>query len=533
MSSLVGKQLGDYTLVGVLATGGMARIYEGVDRKLGRQAAVKVLELAQASDEEVEALMQRFQREARAVAQLEHDNIITIYQYGEQDGLYFIAMKLIRGRDLAQELARLRRNGMRMDVRRGLRILEQVAAALDCAHEAGIIHRDVKPSNILLDSTDRATLTDFGLVMQQTSIDSTLGTAFGTPRYIAPEQAISSGSAVAQSDTYSLAVVLYEILTGQTPFDGTTPMEIALSHINDPPPPPRSLNDAIPEAAEQEILKALDKEPSNRHASASDLIAAVKRAYDPEGVHDASTEASSKTSLMPDLSHEFESWDDPLPPPPRRYRRYNRPLLIGGAAAVVIVALLVVVAVVFASRALHSSLDLTPSPTAVVVLATVDTGRSTSLPIVAATPGPSPTASLTPTATLTPTTPPALLLLTYDDSSFNMINAGGADLDMTSIQFTRGTESFAGSRIPRGMLPLGNCFRLLVQGLHIERPAQCPDSTGQTFLSDAAQLFWRSEPDNVPTFSVVYGGNVLITCPTIARGGSSTCSVELPSLTGS
>src|SRR5215470_10444324 len=154
----------------------MARIYEAVDNRLGRQVAVKVLELNPNNREEDEndMLPQRFQREARAVAQLEHDNIITIYQYGEQDGLYFIAMKLIRGKDLAQELARLRRNGLRMEVRRGLRILEQVASALDCAHKAQISHRDIKPSNILLDSNDRATLTDFGLVMQET-YDTTLG----------------------------------------------------------------------------------------------------------------------------------------------------------------------------------------------------------------------------------------------------------------------------------------------------------------------------------------------------------------------
>ena len=176
--------------------------------------------------------------------------------------------------------------------------MEQVASALDCAHEAEIIHRDVKPSNILLDGTDRATLTDFGLVMQ--AFDNTLGTAFGTPRYIAPEQALNSGSAVAQSDTYALAIILYEILTGQTPFDGSTPMEIALSHINDPVPPPHTLNDTIPEEAEVEILKALDKEPNNRHATASEFIAAVKRAYDPAGAHASTTELSSKTTALPD-----------------------------------------------------------------------------------------------------------------------------------------------------------------------------------------------------------------------------------------
>src|SRR5690349_7689668 len=188
-----------------MATGGMARIYRGEDTRLGRTAAIKVLAHDDANDDDT--LTKRFQREARELAKLEHPNIITIYQYGELEGLYFLAMKLIKGRDLAQEFKRLKGDGQTMEVKRVLRILMQVASALDYAHDNGVIHRDVKPSNILLtdDDTDTAILTDFGLVMQS-STQTTLGTAFGTPRYIAPEQATASHKAMAQSDIYSLAV---------------------------------------------------------------------------------------------------------------------------------------------------------------------------------------------------------------------------------------------------------------------------------------------------------------------------------------
>lgn len=234
---LIGKMLGDYRLEALMATGGMARIYRGEDTRLGRPAAIKVLAHDDLDDDDT--LAKRFQREARELATLEHPNIITIYQYGELEGLYYLAMKLVKGRDLAQEYKRLKSNNKMMEPERVIHILEQVAAALDYAHMNTVIHRDVKPSNILVTDDDTAILTDFGLVMRS-SVMTTIGTAFGTPRYIAPEQATASNKALPQSDLYSLAVVLYELLTGEPPFTGDTPMEIALSHISEPPPPPRS-----------------------------------------------------------------------------------------------------------------------------------------------------------------------------------------------------------------------------------------------------------------------------------------------------
>jgi serine/threonine-protein kinase len=288
--TFLNHNMGDYRLQEIVAVGGMARVYLGIDQNLDRRAAVKVLELDQTWVDET--IIQRFEREAKAIAALEHDNIITIYQYGKhQDGAYFLAMQYIDGRDLRQELKEYSRKDLKMSVERGMNIMKQVAAALDFAHQAGIIHRDIKPSNVLLTKDDKAILTDFGLVLVAT--DATLGTAFGTPRYIAPEQAVASQQAVAQSDIYSLAVIMYEILTGETPFDGETPMEIALAHVSDIPDPPSKREPSVPKAVDDVLLRALAKDPSERYQTAVDFVNAVAEGY---GMSTASAPASVKTA---------------------------------------------------------------------------------------------------------------------------------------------------------------------------------------------------------------------------------------------
>lgn len=293
--NLVGIQLGDYKLTRKLTSGGMSYVYLGVDEKLDRRAAVKLL-TADISGADT-TLAERFKREAKAIAALEHDNIITIYQYGEspEHDLYFIAMRFVDGHDLADELNALHRKGQRLGINRALKILEQVAAALDFAHKAGIIHRDIKPSNILIDKNDKAYLSDFGLVLRQ-SVDQTLGTAFGTPRYISPEQATDSQLAVPQSDIYSLGIIVYEIVTGQTPFKGATPMEMAISHITEKPRPPREINAEIPVAVEREILKALEKDPDKRHQTAGEFIRALRRAYNMSANEASITEIDATTA---------------------------------------------------------------------------------------------------------------------------------------------------------------------------------------------------------------------------------------------
>jgi serine/threonine protein kinase len=273
---LVGQNLGDYKIERKIATGGMATIYLGVDEKLGRQAAVKVLTPDVSSRDET--LTSRFEKEARAIAKLEHPHIIPIYQFGKVNALYFLAMRFVEGDDLSNVLDEYQKIGKLMPFDRALNILGQVADALDFAHSKGIIHRDIKPSNVLLSKDDRAYLSDFGLVLYQSG-DQTLGTAFGTPRYISPEQATDSVLANPQSDIYSLAVIVYEMVTGQRLFKGKTPMEIALSHITEAPLPPRAVNPNISADIQNIILKSLEKEPTNRHKTAKLFIDELRLAY--------------------------------------------------------------------------------------------------------------------------------------------------------------------------------------------------------------------------------------------------------------
>lgn len=282
---LAGKTLGDYVLLNKLTSGGMAHIYIGQDSKLGRKAAIKVLTPDMAGNDDM--LRDRFQREAKAIANLEHDSIVPVYQFGQDEGenLYFIAMRYIEGLDLADEMKAYKKRGELMPSQRWIAILEQIAGALDYAHRHGIIHRDIKPSNILVGENDKAILSDFGLVLWE-AVDQTLGTAFGTPRYISPEQATDSQSAVPQSDLYSLAVIVYELATGQMLFTGSTPMEVALSHITEQPTPPRAHNPAISPKAQNEIMKALQKDPNKRHRTATEFIEAIKNAYENAGSDD-------------------------------------------------------------------------------------------------------------------------------------------------------------------------------------------------------------------------------------------------------
>ncbi|HLY25108.1 MAG TPA: protein kinase, partial [Aggregatilineales bacterium] len=290
---LIGTHLGDYTIEALIGRGGMARVYEALDEKLGRKAAVKVIE---AEHEKADEMTQRFIREARAAANLDHPNIISVYQFGEDGNLYYMAMKLIEGHTLLNILKKRRQQKKFMEPQEVLSIASQIAAALDYAHSKGVIHRDIKPSNIMLTDENRAILTDFGLTMQL-GADSTLGTAFGTPRYISPEQAMASHRAVPQSDIYSLGVVLYEMTTGQAPFDSDSPMSLALSHISNPPPEPKSVRPDLPHPVQMVLLKALEKRPENRWQTATEMVEALRSAY--QGIEPNVTLSQEKLDTPP------------------------------------------------------------------------------------------------------------------------------------------------------------------------------------------------------------------------------------------
>jgi serine/threonine protein kinase/cytoskeletal protein RodZ len=273
---LIGKKLGDYTIQALLGRGGMSRVYRGYDENLDRYAAVKVIsgELITTTEEEY---TRRFQIEARSIARLRHPNIVGVYQFGRTEGIYYMAQVFLEGRDLRVLLKEYAEKGQRIPIPEALRVARDVASALDYAHEQGVIHRDVKPSNIMLEKhTGRAILMDFGLALSVP--EGTLGDTFGSAHYIAPEQAISSANSVPQSDLYSLSIVLYEMLAGKVPFDDPSAMSVALKHLNEAPPPLLMYNPDLPPAAEAVIMRALDKDPNRRYATGGQLMDALEQA---------------------------------------------------------------------------------------------------------------------------------------------------------------------------------------------------------------------------------------------------------------
>jgi serine/threonine protein kinase len=269
---LLGQQLDEYELTELLGQGAMGRIYRGYDVRLKRNVAIKVIDATYRADADYRA---RFEREAQAIAQLEHPHIVSLYRYGEVSGLFYMAMQYIEGRTLKAALAEYREQGGTVPPAEASRIIREVCSALDYAHSKGIIHRDVKPSNIMLDTAGHAYLTDFGLALLADT--ETKGETFGSPHYIAPEQAISSKTAVPQSDLYAVGVILYEMFTGQLPFDGAGPLDVAMKHLSDEPRPPHEIRPEIDLALEGVILMAMAKKPRKRPTNGAELADALDR----------------------------------------------------------------------------------------------------------------------------------------------------------------------------------------------------------------------------------------------------------------
>jgi predicted Ser/Thr protein kinase len=255
----VGRRLGD---------GGMAVVYLGHDLLLGREVAIKTPRPQFAADP---AFRGRFEREARAAASLAHPNIIDVYDVGEDDGLPYLVMELVRGQSL-KEIIAAEAPFHPDDV---AELMAQIAAALDYAHARGYVHRDVKPGNILIDEHGRARVVDFGIAKGLADVDLTEADGgFGTAAYLSPEQAAGL-MATPSSDIYSAGVVAFEMLTGQLPFSAETLVGMALRHVNDAPPPPSRVAAGVPRQVDDVVLRVLDKDPTRRWPSAGDFARAL------------------------------------------------------------------------------------------------------------------------------------------------------------------------------------------------------------------------------------------------------------------
>lgn len=270
MEDLSGKQLGQYRLVAPLGEGGMAFVYKAYHPSMERYVAIKILPRHYAAEPD---FIHRFKQEARIIANLEHPNILPVYDYGEADGYTYIVMRYIEGGKTLTNLMQ----GQPLPLAQMLNLLSKIAAALDYAHSRGVVHRDVKPSNVLIDQQGNILLSDFGLakVFASSSRFTVSGAFLGTPAYASPEQCLGRSDLDGRSDVYSLGVILYEMATGRPPFDAETPMAVAVKHINDPLPLPRKLNPALPESLERVILKALAKQPGDRYQTAGEMARAL------------------------------------------------------------------------------------------------------------------------------------------------------------------------------------------------------------------------------------------------------------------
>ena len=263
---------GRYELIEKIGDGGMAIVYKAKDRLLKRFIAVKILKPEFVQDIK---FVENFRKESHAAASLSHPNIVSIYDVGQEGNINYIVMELVSGKTLNE----LIQAEAPMDYRKAADITKQVASGLSAAHKKGIVHRDVKPHNILMTEDGIAKITDFGIakaVTNTTIVDSGKDNVMGSVHYFSPEQA-KGANVDEKSDIYSLGIVLYEMLTGKVPFDGDNPVTIALMQINEPVTPPSVFNHNVPPGLERIVMKAVEKQPKDRFASADEMIEALDK----------------------------------------------------------------------------------------------------------------------------------------------------------------------------------------------------------------------------------------------------------------
>ena len=382
-----------YRVVRHIANGGMASVWEAHDELLARAVAVKLLGSHLSEDERAR---QRFQREARAAAGLSnHPNVVTIYDVGEHDGRTYMVMELLRGGSLADKL----RGDAKIAPETALRWLGEAASALDAAHEAGVVHRDVKPANMLLDDRGRLAIADFGIARLAFEDQLTAtGMVLGTAAYISPEQAVGE-TASAASDRYALAVVAYELLTGERPFVAENFAAQARAHVEDEPPPASERNARLPAAVDAVLARGLDKDPDARWETAGELVRRLDRALE-----EAPTAATHVADDPPQRT-------TPPPPPAEPSpggRRSRAGALLAGLAGLIVLGVLAAVVLAGGDGGGDGANDAarqeraTPTATATAEA----TAEATATPEETAAPEPTPETTPEPTTTPAPTATP-------------------------------------------------------------------------------------------------------------------------------
>ncbi len=314
MANLIGQSIGRYHVLEQLGEGGMATVYKAYDTRLERDVAVKVLRTELFAPSVFERILKRFEREAKALGKLSHPNIVNVHDYGEYEDQPYLVMEFLPGGTLKDKL------GRPMPWQEAVRLLIPIADALAYAHEHGILHRDVKPSNILLAEKGQPMLTDFGIAKildlegEQTLTGT--GVGIGTPEYMSPEQGL--GEKVNEStDVYSLGIVLYELITGRKPYLADTPMAVVVKHLNDPLPRPSEFVPSLPASVENTLLKALAKKPADRYPDMVQFSAVLTRLLTEAGGGAAAPQATSLPASRPAASATIDQGVSRETLPPR------------------------------------------------------------------------------------------------------------------------------------------------------------------------------------------------------------------------
>ncbi len=484
MNPEAGMTLGSrYTLTDRIAAGGMGDVWRATDSVLGREVAVKVMRASAAEDP---TFAERFRDEARHSAGMSHQNIATVYDYGEDDGVAYLVMELVDGEPLSQMIAR---GPMNPDQVR--RIVGQAALALAAAHAAGVVHRDVKPANILITPDGRVKLTDFGIARAVDSASHTrTGEVLGTPQYLSPEQALGKG-ATGASDLYALGIITQEMLTGRKPFDSGSAVATALAQVNDPPPP---LPDWVPSDLRRIVDQSLAKDPADRPSSAAAVAAALGMSVtglaqippatsvvhtgdtDPDGtqVMDAPTgtellaTAAVVGAAYPDYppTGYDPGYEDGVPPyepyPPTQEPAKRRGIGLWWIPIIVLLAAIGFFAWAYASN----NGGQTPAVTTTVVTTPASTSTSTSVPPTTVTPSRTTT---TTTQSTTSTTPQVVINKndfvgkSYDEAKGILEGAGWKDNQIK--QATQPGKEAAGTVVdvkPTGKVDVGTPITLTV-----------------------------------------------------------------------
>lgn len=548
--SLIGRKLANYRIERLLGRGGMASVYYGIDLQLQRPAAIKVIDYRHVNDP---AYSERFVREARAMASWRHPNIPQVYQAGVEEGYSFYAMEYIHGLDLEKVLQRLTQKGELLLFEDVSMIGRAVAAAIDYAHQRGAVHRDVKPSNVLISEDDRIVLTDFGLLLETDK--ATRGEVFGSPHYIAPEQARNSSQAVPQSDLYALGVMLYEMLVGKLPFDDPSPAALAVKHMTEEPPAPCQINPELSPEVEAVLLKSLRKLPEERYQTGAELMDALEAALPLSSTQSKSYQ--SPTLPLPTLAElpgqieetprgtmsrlkaagfypEGDASGLPFEATPvlqvesleeanLQGRKVSRKkLLLSVILGISVLAFLGIVIFIPGSLIGTFSLETeTPGPkvTSFGVYAPIKDFQVTIMPVATTTI----TMAIT-TAITTPTPTQAgvfeILIATYKDDSLFMVNQGKVDLPLKFIRFGGGEGLLSGEEWKIDFLKPGQCVTVWTAQGVAEHPRgiEC-EIVGEQLRRSGPDRFWKFG------FSFYYKDQLVDTC----RKGVAFCELKFSS----